>query len=78
MSLQQYLRGISLTGCVNAFEALVTDGTNYQVIIGVMCGVILVEVVNIAIALSLAIDVYREKKAFSLIKKQEKALTQWN
>ena len=57
---------------------LLTDGTNYQAIIGGVCGLILVEVVNIAMALSLAIDVYRERKAFALIKLQEKQLVQLN
>ncbi|KAL5497325.1 hypothetical protein EMCRGX_G013784 [Ephydatia muelleri] len=73
-----YIQGIQLTGCADAFKMLLTDGVNYQAIIGGVCGLILVEVVNIAMALSLAIDVYRERKAFALIKLQEKQLLQLN
>lgn len=69
-----YLLNIYTTGCVDAFEELVTKGKNNQIIMGVASVIILIQVINSAIAISVASTVRRGRKALKLIKKQGKEM----
>ena len=69
-----YLLNIQPIGCVDAIIKLATMGQNFNIIIGVVSGIILVIVINAAIAFSVARDVYQENKAFRQIKTEEKRI----
>ncbi|KAL5497327.1 hypothetical protein EMCRGX_G013786 [Ephydatia muelleri] len=75
---KNYLLNIQTTGCVDRFSQLATSGQNFNIIIGVVSGIILVIVINAAIAFSVARDVYQEKKAFRQIKTDEKRIMKGN
>ena len=63
---------------MDRFSQLATSGQNFNIIIGVVSGIILVIVINAAIAFSVARDVYQEKKAFRQIKTDEKRIMKGN
>ena len=69
-----YLLNVYTTGCVDAFEEMVTKGKNNQIIMGVAAAIVLIQVVNAAIAFCVATTVKRAKKALRLIEKEGKEI----
>ena len=69
-----YLLNVYTTGCVDAFEEMVTKGKNNQIIMGVAAAIVLIQVVNAAIAFCVATTVKRARKALRLIEKEGKEI----
>ena len=70
---QRYLSGIYERGCLTRLREDIFESNTFKLVIAIVGGILLVfQVVNVMLAISLAVDVSREKKAIKAIKNRQK------